>query len=239
MNPKTFGQILKKARYQKGMTQEQLAQVLGVTNRTISRWERGVNLPDYDTLLQICEYFQIPVQEILTGQKSATIQKKKWYQRYYATMNQFNYHATQVIFNIINIIIVFILYNNDVFGPKTYDFSEILISFFKQTILLELFIFGIPCICIIIYTFKNRFQNIKNYPMNKLIHIELITYNLIFIPISLIITGFIIYLWTNVQGSAFVIAFCDLFLNMTIFHYCYVMKSHKYIDQLWVHKENS
>ena len=62
MNPKTFGQILKKARYQKGMTQEQLAQVLGVTNRTISRWERGVNLPDYDTLLQICEYFQIPVQ---------------------------------------------------------------------------------------------------------------------------------------------------------------------------------
>lgn len=239
MNPKTFGQILKKARYQKGMTQEQLAQVLGVTNRTISRWERGVNLPDYDTLLQICEYFQIPVQEILTGQKSETIQKKKWCQRYYATMNQFNYHATQVIFNIINIIIVFILYNNDVFGPKTYDFSEILISFFKQTILLELFIFGIPCICIIIYTFKNRFQNIKNYPMNKLIHIELITYNLIFIPISLIITGFIIYLWTNVQGSAFVIAFCDLFLNMTIFHYCYVMKSHKYIDQLWVHKENS
>ena len=43
MNPKTFGQILKKAHYQKGMTQEQLAQVLGVTNRTISRWERGVS----------------------------------------------------------------------------------------------------------------------------------------------------------------------------------------------------
>ena len=43
MNPTTFGQILKKARDQKGMTHEQLAQVLGVTNRTISRWERGVS----------------------------------------------------------------------------------------------------------------------------------------------------------------------------------------------------
>lgn len=154
-------------------------------------------------------------------------------------MNQFNYHATQVIFNIINIIVVFILYNNGVFGPKTINFSEILISFFNQMILPGLLIFGIPCISIIIYTFKNRFQNIKNYPMNKLIHIELVTYNLIFIPIILIIGGFMLYLWTSVQGSAFVIAFCGLFLNMTVFHHCYVMKGHKYIDQLWLHKENS
>lgn len=48
MNQKKIGEFLKELRKEKSMTLEQLAEVLGVTNRSISRWENGVNMPDFD-----------------------------------------------------------------------------------------------------------------------------------------------------------------------------------------------
>lgn len=46
MNPKEIGAFLKQLRNEKGITQEQLAEILGVSGRTVSRWETGTNLPD-------------------------------------------------------------------------------------------------------------------------------------------------------------------------------------------------
>lgn len=232
MNPKTFGQILKKARLEKKLTQEQLSEIFGVTNRTISRWERGVNLPDYDTLLLISQYFQIPLNEILTGEKTNSPVKKKWYQRYYASMNQFRYHLTQFIFNIINIIVVTILYNHHAFGTKTINLSILYTDFFKQMILPELLFYIIPIVCTIIYTFKHKFQNIKNFDFHKIIHIELIVYHLIFIPIIIFLIGCQLYLYIYIPGSSFLIAFSCIFSNMVIFHYLYVMRLHRYVDRL-------
>lgn len=190
MNPKTFGLTLKQARLNKGMTQEQLAEIFGVTNRTISRWERGVNLPDYDLLLQISTYFEIPVNEILTGEKNTSTPPKKWYQKYYASMNEFNYHTIQIIFNILNIIVMTLLYNHDAFGPKTIDFSIILKEFFRQITVPYMIFFIIPLIFIIIFTVKKHFQNIKNYNIRKIIDINLVFYHMIFVPILLILFCF-------------------------------------------------
>jgi DNA-binding XRE family transcriptional regulator len=53
MNPKTIGLFLKQLRNEKKLTQEQLAEVLGVSGRTVSRWETGNNLPDLSILVQI------------------------------------------------------------------------------------------------------------------------------------------------------------------------------------------
>lgn len=46
VNPKEIGVFLKQLRNEKGITQEQLAEILGVSGRTVSRWETGNNLPD-------------------------------------------------------------------------------------------------------------------------------------------------------------------------------------------------
>lgn len=69
MNPKEIGAFLKQLRSEKGVTQEQLAEILGVSGRTVSRWETGRNLPDLSILVQISEYYQVDIKEILNGER--------------------------------------------------------------------------------------------------------------------------------------------------------------------------
>lgn len=69
MNPKEIGLFLKHLRSEKGITQEQLAEVLGVSGRTVSRWETGSNLPDLSILVQISEYYNVEIKEILNGKR--------------------------------------------------------------------------------------------------------------------------------------------------------------------------
>lgn len=71
MNPKEIGAFLKQLRNEKGITQEQLAEILGVSGRTISRWETGTNLPDLSILVQISEYYNVEIKEILNGERKS------------------------------------------------------------------------------------------------------------------------------------------------------------------------
>ena len=71
MNPKEIGAFLKQLRNEKGITQEQLAEILGVSGRTVSRWETGTNLPDLSVLVQISEYYDVEIKEILNGERKS------------------------------------------------------------------------------------------------------------------------------------------------------------------------
>lgn len=71
VNPKEIGVFLKQLRNEKGVTQEQLAEILGVSGRTVSRWETGTNLPDLSILLQISEYYDVEIKEILNGERKS------------------------------------------------------------------------------------------------------------------------------------------------------------------------
>lgn len=48
MDQKKIGMLLKELRNEKGLTQEQFAELVSVSNRTVSRWENGNNMPDLD-----------------------------------------------------------------------------------------------------------------------------------------------------------------------------------------------
>ena len=52
MNQEKIGRFLKELRKKKGLTQEQIAEKFHVSNRTISRWENGNNMPDLDVLMK-------------------------------------------------------------------------------------------------------------------------------------------------------------------------------------------
>lgn len=71
MNQKKIGTFLKQLRNEKGITQEQLAEILGVSGRTVSRWETGTNLPDLSILVQISEYYDVEIKEILNGERKS------------------------------------------------------------------------------------------------------------------------------------------------------------------------
>ena len=79
MNPKKIGEFLKGLRKEKGLTQEQLAEILHVSGRTISRWETGINMPDLSILIQIAEFYDVEIKEILDGErKGGIIMDKEW-----------------------------------------------------------------------------------------------------------------------------------------------------------------
>ncbi|MBD5401910.1 helix-turn-helix transcriptional regulator [bacterium] len=60
-----FNENLRILRKQKGMSQETLAQQLNVVRQTISKWEKGLSVPDADMLTQIAEFFEVSVSDLL------------------------------------------------------------------------------------------------------------------------------------------------------------------------------
>ena len=62
-----IGNFLTKKRKEKNMTQAVLAERLGVSNKTISKWETGKCMPDYSVIEQLCKELDITVAELLDG----------------------------------------------------------------------------------------------------------------------------------------------------------------------------
>lgn len=71
MDQKKIGGFLKELRKEKEITQEQFAEVLGVSGRTVSRWETGNNMPDISLLISIAEYFEVSIPEIINGERKS------------------------------------------------------------------------------------------------------------------------------------------------------------------------
>ncbi|MBQ7783357.1 MAG: helix-turn-helix transcriptional regulator [Oscillospiraceae bacterium] len=69
MDTKKIGAFLKELRKEKGMTQEQLGERLGVSNKTISRWETGNYMPPVDCLNMLSDIYDISINEILAGER--------------------------------------------------------------------------------------------------------------------------------------------------------------------------
>ena len=71
MNQQKTGRFLKELRHEKEMTQAQLAQIFNVSSRTISRWENGTNLPDISLLVEIADFYDVDVREIIEGERKS------------------------------------------------------------------------------------------------------------------------------------------------------------------------
>lgn len=69
MNQKRIGKFILDCRKEKGLTQEQLAEKLSVTSKSISRWENGNTMPDYSLLKDLCTELDININELLSGEK--------------------------------------------------------------------------------------------------------------------------------------------------------------------------
>ena len=69
MDQKKIGGFLKELRKEKGVTQEQLAERFFVSGRTVSRWETGSNMPEVDLLIQLADYYEVELRELLDGER--------------------------------------------------------------------------------------------------------------------------------------------------------------------------
>jgi transcriptional regulator with XRE-family HTH domain/DNA-directed RNA polymerase subunit RPC12/RpoP len=64
-----IGKFIASCRKDKKITQEQLAEKLYITDRAVSKWERGLSLPDADKMLDLCNILDINVNELLMGER--------------------------------------------------------------------------------------------------------------------------------------------------------------------------
>ena len=76
MNQIKTGQFLKELRKESNLTQEQFAEKFNVSSRSVSRWETGTNLPDLSILVEISDFYDVDIREIIDGERKNDMNKE-------------------------------------------------------------------------------------------------------------------------------------------------------------------
>ena len=71
MNQAKIGSFLKELRKEKNLTQEQLAEKFNVASRTVSRWENGNNMPDLSILVELADFYDVDIRELIDGERKS------------------------------------------------------------------------------------------------------------------------------------------------------------------------
>lgn len=141
MNQQKIGEFLRQLRKDKGLTQEQLAEHFNISSRTVSRWETGSNMPDISLLIEIADFYDVDIREIIDGErKSEKMDKEtkdtlKKVAEYTAEENSRNRKRMRRIFNIFSTVCiilsvcVFSLMKQLTGDPSTKMFTDMLVIF--------------------------------------------------------------------------------------------------------------
>ena len=77
MNQIQIGRFIADCRKELNMTQRQIAERLGITNRAVSKWDTGKSMPDASLMLELCETLHISVNELLCGKRLNELEERK------------------------------------------------------------------------------------------------------------------------------------------------------------------
>ena len=71
MDQKKIGSFLRELRNEKNLSQEKLAEEFGVTSRSISRWENGNTMPDISIIIELADFYDVDIREIIRGERKS------------------------------------------------------------------------------------------------------------------------------------------------------------------------
>ena len=71
MDQMKIGELLRKLRNEKHLSQEQLAEKLNVSSRSVSRWENGNTMPDISLIIELADFYDIDIRELLNGERKS------------------------------------------------------------------------------------------------------------------------------------------------------------------------
>ena len=77
MNQAKIGKFIAECRKSKNLTQSLLAERLGITDKAVSKWERGLAMPDVSIMIELCDILEISVNELLKGEKTCMNDEKQ------------------------------------------------------------------------------------------------------------------------------------------------------------------
>ena len=97
-----FNEKLQELRKQRGLTQEELAEVLYVSRTAISKWESGRGYPNIDSLKEISKYFSVSLDELLSGDELLTIAEEEGKQK--------EKHLRDLVFGLLDLSVAMFLF---------------------------------------------------------------------------------------------------------------------------------
>lgn len=145
MEQEKIGKFIAKLRKEKNMTQEQLAEKMGVSINAVSKWERGLSFPDVSLYKKLCKELDISIEELINGEKDNSEEAKE--KAIISTINETNKIKKKskklvIILSTIFVIIVLVLiyYNKnlkvDLVNDSDYLYDEV-IGFIKEKEFIE------------------------------------------------------------------------------------------------------
>lgn len=122
MNQEHIGKFILKCRNEKNLTQQELADKIGVTDKAISKWENGRGMPDYSLFKPLCEALDINVLELLNGKKEVKLKKEEEQ----SIINYIDYSKkkskkTNIFIIIISILLITFILSTVVYFFNTYN----------------------------------------------------------------------------------------------------------------------
>lgn len=159
MNQEKIGKFILELRKGKNMTQQELADKIGVTDRAISKWENGRGMPDISMLSLLANELNCTIQELLNGRKMT---KEELLDLRETINNLVEYESDRQIrndrksnkYNIIGFITLTIVVTNNMYGYLDYIFSSNIADFIQG------FMYGM-CLWANIVNLYNRTHNIS------------------------------------------------------------------------------
>lgn len=146
MNQEKIGKFIQQKRKEKKLSQMEFAEKLGVSNRTISKWENGYGMPDYSMINDLCSLLDISINELLSGEELSTDNYQK--------------KLEENIFNTID-------YNNKIRNKKIIKLILIILLFVVIYIIYKIFIISYYSSRNVINSYDREFPYVKNiYSMN-------------------------------------------------------------------------
>lgn len=143
MDQEKIGKFIKEERKNKKLSQEELGELLGVSNRSISKWETGVSLPDISLFKSLCEVLDISYNELLSGER---LNKTNYQEKLennlsnvisYASKKDNKFNGTLILLMVLStfLSIYFINVNNKVWIPLSFIAIIILIYILRNIII--------------------------------------------------------------------------------------------------------
>ena len=106
MDTQKIGHFLKKLRKESGMSQEQLGERLGVSNKTVSRWETGNYMPPVDMLIELADFYEVDIREILDGERKNMCLDKEQKEAYIKLADYSKYKEKKLLRKLLAIITI-------------------------------------------------------------------------------------------------------------------------------------
>lgn len=147
MDQEKIGKFIKEKRKENGLTQEKLAEKLGVSGRSVSKWENGICMPDMSLYKEICNILNISLVELISGEaKAEKIQASECDESINSiietsTKNNNLFRKILWIYVLISIILSFFLYSTNNNGLSLLLVSIILIIYLSKETLKRLFLY--------------------------------------------------------------------------------------------------